>query len=566
MRRCIREVLGKKHRPDRVLVVCGAFHAPALTEDLEPMSDAQLKALPRAGASLTLMPYSYYRLSSQSGYGAGNHAPAYYQRLFEERRAGRAERLGARFLAELAQQMRRAGQVRSAAEVIEGVRLAHSLAALAGACAPCLRDLRDAAVTCLGRGEAEAVRPHLAEVEVGHHVGRLPKGISRTAIQEDFYLLLESLKLEKYQTEKPQEQELDLRENRFVKTEDAAFRDLHRSTFLHRLRALGVAFAALLPRDQVGTAREKWQLHWTPECEIQLVEAALKGDSVEMAAAFQLSERLGECERVDQAAELVKQAAECQLTDALEDARQRLQAMAVADSAFEALAGALDHLAETVNYGSVRRVDPAPLRPLLGQLFLRATLQVRQACLCDNATAKEKVRPALVLLNRVSAENANDVDVERWERELDGIAASDALNPYLSGFACALVLEKGRIAEDELAREVSRRLSPGIDAELGAGWFEGLVSHNRQALFARLPLWRQLDAYLVSLDEDAFRQALVYLRRAFGDFSAGEVRRVVSNLVEISPEGTAELKAATDTKLSDEEAKQLQELLGGLEL
>src|SRR5205807_716618 len=156
-------------------------------------------------------------------------------------------------------------------------------AALAGASAPCLRDLRDAAVTCLGRGEVEAVRPHLAEVEVGHHIGRLPKGISRTAIQEDFYLLLESLKLEKYQTEKPQELELDLRENRFVKTEDAAFRDPHRSTFLHRLRALGVGFGELLPREQVGTAKEKWKLHWTPECEIQLVESALKGDTVEMA-------------------------------------------------------------------------------------------------------------------------------------------------------------------------------------------------------------------------------------------------------------------------------------------
>ena len=49
------------------------------------MTDKELKALPAVKCSLTLMPYSYYRLSSQSGYGAGNHAPAYYQRLFDER-------------------------------------------------------------------------------------------------------------------------------------------------------------------------------------------------------------------------------------------------------------------------------------------------------------------------------------------------------------------------------------------------------------------------------------------------------------------------------------------------
>ena len=119
MRRCICEVL-EQHKPERVLVVCGAFHAPALTAELPPMSDEQLAALPRADTSLTLMPYSYYRLSSQSGYGAGNHAPAYFQRLYEERQragsvsdgAGPPDRLAPRFLTEVCHAMRQAGQVR----------------------------------------------------------------------------------------------------------------------------------------------------------------------------------------------------------------------------------------------------------------------------------------------------------------------------------------------------------------------------------------------------------------------------------------------------------------------
>ena len=565
MRRSIREVLSK-HPPEKTLVVCGAFHAPALTADLEPMSDADFAKLPKAAVSLTLMPYSYYRLSSQSGYGAGNHAPAYFQRLYEEVKAARPERLGPRFLAELAHVMRKKGQVRSAAEVIEAVRLARGLAALAGASAPTLRDLRDAAVTCLGRGEVDLVRPFLAEVEVGHAIGKLPKGVSRTAIQDDFYLLLESLRLTKYQTEKPQELELDLREDRFVKTEASAFLDRHRSTFLHRLQVIGVGLAEKLPAQQdQATWKEKWRLRWTPENEIQLVESALKGDSVEAVAALVLSERLAACDRIDEAAKIVKEAADCQLADALEDARRRLQALAVEDSGFVPLAGAIDQLAEVIRYGSVRKVDPEPLQPVLAQLFLRSTLVVRQACVCDRQAVPD-VRDGLLVLNRVAGEHADLLDVPRWNTELDGIAAADNLNPYLSGFACALVLEKGRIAEEELAREVSRRLSPGVDAELGAGWFEGLVRHNRMALFSRLALWRQLDAYIAALDDDHFRQALVYLRRAFGDFSAGEVRRVVSNLAEVGSAAGEELKAKVDTKLDEEEAKKLQEQLGDLEL
>jgi hypothetical protein len=388
MRRAIRAVLAAGDEPGRVLVVCGAFHVPALTHEAGPMSDEQFAALPRAPVSLALMPYSYYRLSSHSGYGAGNRAPGYFQRLYDERRAGR-DQLAPRFLAETAHAMRQGGPLRSAADVIEAVRLARGLAALAGASAPCLRDLRDAAVTLLGRGEAEVVRPFLAEVEIGTAVGRLPKGVGRTSIQDDFYSHLEALGLEKYQSEKVQELVLDLRENRFVKSREAAFKDLNRSTFLHRLGVLGVRFAEKLPSGQdQATWKEVWQLRWTPECEIQLVEPALKGDAIEMAAALRLSERLAECERVEQAADVVDDAATCLLADALEDAQKRLQALAVGVGAVVPLAWAIDSLAEVIRYGSVRKFDPEPLRPLLAQLFLRATLQLRQACLCDEAAAR----------------------------------------------------------------------------------------------------------------------------------------------------------------------------------
>jgi hypothetical protein len=594
MRRCIHEVMAKGHRPDRVLVVCGAFHTAALTQDLPPMSDQEYNALPRVQTSLTLMPYSYYRLSSQSGYGAGNHAPAYFQSLYEERRAGRTDQLAPQFFTEAVHAMRKSGQLRSAADVIEAVRLAQGLAALAGSSAPCLRDLRDAAITLLGRGEVEVVRPFLAEIEIGSAVGRLPKGISRTSIQDDFYYHIEALGLGKYQSEKSQELVLDLRENRFVKSREAAFKDLNRSTFLHRLQILGVRFGDKLPSGQdQATWKEVWKLRWTPECEIQLVESALKGDTVEMAAALRLSERLAECERIEQAADVVHDAATCSLSDALEDAQKRLQAMALDVSAVVPLAWTIDSLAEVIRYGSVRKFDPEPLRPLLAQLFLRATLQLQQECLCDEAAAKGigdreenarrskhgdrkdrifkgpeevGVRRALLILDRVAGEMAEHVDAARWHAELDAVAAADNLNPFLSGLAGALVLEKGRISEDELAREVSRRLSPGVPAELGAGWFEGLVSYNRMALFSRLALWRQLDLYIGSLDEDAFRNALVYLRRAFGDFDQSEIRRVVSNLVEVSSDAAGQLKETVDTKLSDEEARKLQELLGGLEL
>jgi hypothetical protein len=565
MRREIRAVLDAGHDPEHVLVICGAFHASALTHELPTMSDAELAALPSIDARLTLMPYSYFRLSAQSGYGAGNHAPAYYQKLYDNRARGRPEQLPARFLTELCHHLRRAGHVRSAADVIEAVRLATSLAALKGSSAPTLRDLRDAAVTCLGRGEPHAVRPALVEVEVGTAVGRLPAGVSRTSIQDDFYLALDALNLGKFQTEKAQELALDLRENRYVKGAAAAFRDLSRSTFFHRLGVLDIAFAENLGAQQAhATWKEVWKLRWTPESEIQLVEGALLGDTVEAAAAAQLARRLGECERLDEAAALVRLSADGQLPEALAEARRRLQALAVDATDFVQLAGACAELGEVIRYGTVRRTDAEPLRPLLAQLFLRATLALRAACRCDDAAARKEVSPAFVKLADAARDRESGVDAERWSKELEAVAAADDLNPFLSGYATALTLS--RLAEDALATEVGRRLSPGVPPDRGAGWFEGLVRYNREALFQRTALWRQLDAYVLTLDEAEFRRALVPLRRAFGDFSQGQVRRVVSNLVEVSPVASDELKAGVEAKLSDAEAKELQEALKELDL
>ena len=108
----------------------------------------------------------------------------------------------------------------------------------------------------------------------------------------------------------------------------------------------------------------------------------------------------------------------------------------------------------------------------------------------------------------------------------------------------AILLERGQADEHLLAREVARRLSPGIPADLGAGWFEGLAGKNRYALIARLSLWRQLDDYLSGLDNETFRRALVFLRRAFADFSPKEKNDIAENLGEIwgsNPQQTAEL-------------------------
>ena len=113
------------------------------------------------------------------------------------------------------------------------------------------------------------------------------------------------------------------------------------------------------------------------------------------------------------------------------------------------------------------------------------------------------------------------------------ISDRDDLNTKASGYCASILLERGEIDNELLSTEMQRRLSKGIPADLGAEWFEGLAMRNRRSLISRISLWKQLSEYIQELDTDEFKRALVFLRRAFSDFSSQERAEVAENLGEI---------------------------------
>lgn len=560
MRRRIAETIAAGHDPEKIVVIVGAFHAPVISGEHPAMTDDELASLRRRTSKLTLMPYSYFKLSSQSGYGAGNHAPAYFELLWQSLHANEFPDLPTRYLSLVARHVRESGTHRSTAEVIEGVRLARTLSAMKNGLAPTLADLRDAAVTLIGHGELSTVKEALARVDVGTAIGELPKGVSQTSIQDDFERELARLKLEKYKTTVKQELKLDLRENRQAKSAEAAFLDLARSSFFHRLRVLEIGFATPAPtRQQSATWAESWNVQWSPESEIQLVEAVLLGETVELATAYKFKTHLEKCTSIAEAAEMVRDACQCGLMRSMDLARQRLQELAATSSEFAAVAHAAHQLGQVIRYGDVRKFDPAPLMPLVEELFVEGALALFAAAGCDNDAAKAMV-VGIDELNKVCLEFHDLVDERLWIERLRKLSDADDRNPLLSGYACAILLERGLIENDALAREVSRRISPGVPADLGAGWFEGLARRNRYALLARQTLWQQLAEYIASLDDEQFTRALVFLRRAFGGFSPNEKRHIAENLGEcwgLSADAASEL---IEKPLSEQEEEKLKGL------
>lgn len=559
MKRQIKEAIEAGIAPEKIVVVTGAYHVEGLKRSTAELSDQELKQLPFVEVQKTLMPYSYYRLSSRSGYGAGNKAPSYYGLLWEAHQREEADYAARSYFSKLAFWQRKNGNMVSSAEVIEAVRLSFSLAELQGYQIPALRDLRDAATTCMGHGNFGEIAQAVADTEIGTIIGSLPQGVSRTSIQNDFYHLLDKLNLRRYCSMIADDLHLDLREKLTVKSQKAAFLDRERSFFLHRLRVLGISFVDWQQvHQEKATWAEHWVLRWTPEAEIEIVEAQLKGDTILLAASFQMKEEAQKEGSIAGVAKIIEQSFLCGMPETVSYATAILQKIAVESAAVDEIAKTVQSLSMVIQYGSIRELSSEDLIPVLEQLFLRACLLLPASCICDDNASHEIIQ-GMRMLNEAALHH-EFLSEEHWLQVISDIAQRDDLNTKISGYAAAILLERGKFTNEQLKLQVERRLSKGVPADLGAGWFEGLSMKNRYALITRMSLWESLDQYLDTLDDEEFKRALLFLRRAFADFTAREKSDIAENLGELWQLNPEQVDEVLNTPLTQEAQEMLNEL------
>lgn len=551
MKRKIKEIIDSGIDSEKIVAITGAFHTSAIQSLDGAMTDKEYDSLKKKDSNITLMPYSYYRLSKRTGYGAGNTAPAYYELLWQGFIKNDKTYHERKYLSLLAKYMREHGGIVSSAQVIEATMLSRSIANLRGGSIPTLVDLKDASITCMGGGSFGEMAMGFAQSDIGTKIGVVPQESMKTSIQSDFLSRLKALKLEKYKELVATPLQLDLRENLRVKSKESAFLDLNRSFFLYRLVTLGIDFAKIeRNRQDNATWAENWILQWTPEAEIQIVESVLKGDTIDEAVAFVLGERLNNTISISEIADIIEAAFNCGIPKIVEGAGRKLDEMASGAVSIHEIAVTTSKLSDMILFGDIRKLDRKPLEPIVKRLCIRAALILAGESACDDMAAVILVEDIQSIHNVFVLHDFLDKDL--WFDKLMEVSNRDDLNTKISGLATAILLDTGKTDENTLRIEVARRLSAGMPAELGANWFAGLSIRNHYALIGRLTLWESLSEYMDSLDEEEFRRSLVFLRRAFVDYSSKEKDMIAENLGEIWG-----LNAAVVSEIINSEVKEV---------
>lgn len=550
MRRTIREAIKAGHKT--IAVVCGAWHAPALDVEATPkkQDDGLLKGLAKVKTAATWVPWTYDRLTSYSGYGAGVQSPGWYEHLWL-----RDGCILESWMTRVARLLREKEIDCSSAHVIEAVRLSETLAILRGRPLADLSDIADAtrSIFCFDSDLAMGLIGR--ELLVGLRMGQVPADTPMVPLQQDLLAHQKRLRLRPEAQER--ELDLDLRNDT----------DRGRSTLLHRLRLLGIDWGTPeRSHGGKGTFHELWKLRWDPGFTIRLIEAGVLGTTLADAAGAKLAQLAREATDLRTLAGHLQDAMLADLGAATTALVQQIENAAAISSDVAMLMQTLGPLAALVRYGNVRQTDQAMVRQIIDGIVPRIIAGLGGAVSSLNDEAAEAMSGHL----RATHESLELVEapqhMEEWQVWLLRIVEQDSVHGLVRGRSARLLLDSGRLDGEAVSVHLGRTLSRGTDPAQGARWLEGFLSGSGLLLIHDTRLLKLIDTWVSGIQGELFEELLPLLRRTFSTFPRPE-RRQIGQLLKTPGGGDGGAKAAARGDLNHERAARalplLMQLLGG---
>jgi len=551
MRQNIRQA--QKEGFQRIAVICGAWHAPVLETMPPPAADREiLKGLPRLKVAATWVPWSYAHLAFESGYGAGVVSPGWYEHLWSA-----PEQTAANWLARVAGLLRDEDLDASSAQVIDAVRLADTLAAMRGRARPGLDELNEAAQTVLCFGDPLPLKLVRQRLIVAERLGEVPSNTPVVPLQADVEATQRRLHLKPEMEAKSYD--FDLRQAR----------DLERSALLHRLDLLEIHWGKEKHAARArGTFHELWDLKWDPAFGVALVAAARWGNTLIEATTAYAAHLAAEAATLGALTDLLDRVLLADLPQAVTALTAQLQAQTALSGDVEALMEAVPPLARALRYGTVRQTsgaaafDTVAFETILDGMITRICIGLPLACASlDDAAAQEMLKHIEGLQESLGILQNNDWDAA-WQDTLRKLADQGGLHGLIAGRVCRLLLDRGALDHEDVARRLRLALSPGTPPIQAAHWLEGFLRGSGLLLLHDDALWNTLDGWLAGLNHDDFVSALPLLRRTFSAFPAAERRQMGARAIGGQRRSSDDTDLPVDATRADAVLPLLRQILG----
>ncbi|MEO0898063.1 MAG: DUF5682 family protein [Bacteroidota bacterium] len=494
-----------------VAVICGAWHAPVLENRPPKKQDkALMKGLKKCPIECTWIPWTYDRLSFESGYGAGIWSPGWYEHVWNISQENRS----ISWMTKVARILREAKMDISTAHVIEAVKLADNLAAIRNMARPGLEEFNDATQTVLSFGDHSLLNLVEKELIVGQKMGRVPEEVPAVPLQQDLQRLQKSLRLKV--SDEYKQMTLDLRKEM----------DLNRSLLFHRLNLLGIGWAEKGYVAGLGTFKEQWTLNWKPQWVLKTIEMGIWGNTVIQASNAFAKSKAKKSKQLAETIKLLSTVLSADLKEAAFHIISRVDKQAARSGDIFQLVQAMTPLVEITRYGGVRNTDVSVLYGVLDSIISRVTIGLGHASTSiDEETSLEAIK-WIGTANQSLHTYQNETYLKEWYAALRNLATSERVAPAISGKACRLLSDHLVFGSEDVAQRLSLALSTARDVSYSSGWLEGFLSGGSVYLLLEDEIFNVLDDWLGQLTEDDFTDYLPVLRRSFSWFSQAERRQI----------------------------------------
>ena len=546
MRVVLRRALAEGH--ERVAVVCGAWHVPALREPLPPASvDARtLRGLPKVKVAISWVPWTHRRLAITSGYGAGVRSPGWYAHVFEHP----GPQGVAQWFVRTARLLREHGLSASPDHLIAATRTADTLAALRDRPRAGLAEVLDAAHVVMAGDTGLALVER--ELVVGSAIGEVPPEAPTVPLARDLAVQQRRGRLKPEAD--PKVVELDLRTPR----------GRERSVLLHRLAALELPWAWLTEgRGSSGSFRETWELRWEPEAAVRLVELSALGTTVQAAAARRLLERATPPAALADLMRVLEQALLGDLDEVVQPVVALVAEQAAHDPDLSQIIDTLGPLARALRYGDVRGTPAEALRAVFDGVVVRVLAGMVVAC---RSLAPEYAAAMVERLTDTQAALAlvdHPARAGEWPAVLALLAERSDVHGLVQGRAARLLHDSGVWNSNRIEARVGRALSGGSTPASSAAFVEGFLAGSGAVLVHDRDLLGLLDGWLTGLGADEFIAAAPLLRRTFGSFEPAERRQLGLLLAHGESSASAVFGAGVDAARAAAALATVGLLLGG---
>lgn len=508
MRKTIRQA--EREMFTEIAVLCGAWHAPALAEMPKAKDDNYLlKGLPKVKVATCWIPWTYDRLSYNSGYGAGINSPGWYEHNWHYPSDD-----GTRWITHVARLFRQQQKDISVAHVLEAVRLSSALAAIRQLPKPGLEELNDATLSVLCNGEDSLMQLINSKLIVSNKIGEVPSDVPRPPLQTDIEKQQKRLRLP--QTADYKDYVLDLRKDT----------DLQRSILLHRLEMLGIQWGQRYDSNSKGTFKEQWRLQWDPAFSIDIIEKGSWGNTVEEATSQYVQHQARTTTSLKEVCTLLETAIPAELPAAISILVQQVNNLAAATGDVMQLMTVIPGLVQISRYGNVRKTDATLVEGIAAGMITRICISLPAACIAiaDDAAA-ELLELIYGMNDAILIVQDSDLSIQ-WQQTLNQIAGTDSTAPVLGGYATRLLADHRQLTGNELVKKFSYEMSSTAPPAASAAWLEGFLKGSETLLLVDNDLWTVVYNWMHQLEEDTFKQLLPLLRRTFSNFSKAERRKL----------------------------------------